>query len=173
MMNKFKMTLLAALAAASTAPASAAVYNYTMSNGDVLSINSTSGSGTWTGASINTSFASPAFTSFTGGQNLSHYMADLNSISGYITINGKNEAFSLTPAHPPMLILDGTKATLWATWGTPPVGGDYINTVSGYTTSTSSGGTDVPAPAMPLLLGLGAAGLAYRARRVKARMVAA
>lgn len=171
-MTSFRMMLLAAVAASATVPASATVYNYTMSNGDVLSINSGTATGTWKGALIDTSFASPQFASFTGGQSLSHYMADLNSISGYITINGKNESFSLTPSHPPMLILDGAKATLWATWGTPPVGGDYIRTIDGYTTSTSSGGTDVPAPAMPIALGLGAVALAWRGRRVKARPLA-
>jgi hypothetical protein len=172
-MNKIKMTLLAALAAVSAAPASATFYNYTMSNGDLLTIDSAAGTGTWKGDTIDTSFSSADFKSFTGGQSLTNYMVDLNSIGGYITLNGVNEEFSLTPAHMPMLKLNGTTAILWATWGTPPVGGDYVKSVTGYTTSTSSGGTDVPAPAMPLLLGLGAAGLAYRARRVKARQVAA
>ncbi len=170
-MSKTKI-LLAALAATMAMPASATVYQYSMTNGDLLSIDSTAGTGTWTGAGINTSFTSTAFTSFTGGQNPSGYMVDLNSISGYVTINGKNESFSLTPSHPPMLKLDGTTAVLWATWGTPPVGGDYVKSITGYTTSSSSGGTNVPAPAMPLMLGLGALGLAYRGRRAKARTLA-
>ena len=182
-MTKFqaiKCAVLAGLAgAAMMTPASAAVYTYTMTNGSVLKIDSSTSTGTMVGSGLNATFKSADFATFTGGDN-PNFMTTLTSLTGSRTVNGVTYLPNLTDrVHPPMLELGQSaggagKVNLWAIW-TSASGdsiGDYVTSIQSYTPPSSTGGTDVPAPAMPILLGLGALGLAYRARQAKARPLA-
>jgi hypothetical protein len=176
-LNLTKGTVLAATAALAMAtPAAASVYTYTMTNGSVLTINSATATGTMIGSGINATFTSADFSTFTGGDK-PNFMTTLTSLTGSRSENGATYLPNLTDkVHPPILKIGQPaggegKINLWAIWtnaGGASIG-DYLTTIKSYTPPSSTGGTDVPAPAMPILLGLGALGLAYRARRVKAR----
>ena len=180
-MKKIAMALIAASTLALAAPASASIYTYTQSNGAVLTINTQTGTGTLIGNDINSTFTSSDFTSFTGGPNPTGSF-NLDSLDGYRVIGGRRHYDN--PAHQQKLIISASGRTnLWSYWGNSPRYGDYISHISGYTPPTptgssgssggstgggSTGGTDVPAPGMLVLFGLGAGAVALRRRRKKA-----
>ena len=162
-----KTAILGATGAAAmlaAAPASAALYTYTMTNGDVLEIDSTTSSATWVGDKIDVSMTSADFATFTGGS-WPRFSYVLDSLDGTRLINGvwetDNPLYADT-THPQKLIAskgsNGTKINLWAWWGDPIVGGDYIKTVGDYS-------AQVPEPGVLGLFGLGLAALGWRRRR--------
>lgn len=169
MKNIFKKSMIVAacgsVALAVSSPASAALYTYTQTNGDILTIDSTSNSGSLKGSNIDVTFTSSAFANFNGGANPSG-MFNLDTLEGTRTVRGT--AYTDNPSHQQVLkfLNGGTKVNLWSWWGNPIVAGDYITYVADYTPpSTSSGGTPVPAPGILGLLALALAGLGFSRRR--------
>jgi hypothetical protein len=171
-----KTTFMSAIAAiclgaAASTPASAAIYNYTMTNNDILSINSSTNSATFTGATINAAMVSSAFATFAGGA-APNFTAVLSDLTGTRLVNGTwvtdNPLFADT-THPQKLIMSGTGVNLWAWWGNPITGGDYLTTIKSYSVNP---GTSVPEPGMAALLALGAGGLFMARRRRKAQAAA-
>ncbi len=163
-----------------SAPASASVFTYNQNNGAVLTINTATRTGTLIGADINTTFTSPDFANFTGGRNPTGSF-NLATLDGYRLINGQR--FPDNTSHPQRLIFGSNGSTnLWSFWGTGSQFGDYITRIIGYTPpppvgstggstgggSTGGGSTDIPAPGMLALFGIGAAAVAFRRRRKKA-----
>jgi hypothetical protein len=178
--SKIILGMVGSMAAMAMAtPASAAMHYYNMTNGDTLTINTTTASGTWIGKAINASFTSSALSTFSGGLS-TNFMATLTSLTGTRTEHGRTYtanpvSFNNRAVLDFDAVANGSAVNLWAVW-TAECGctlcDAYEGSVNGYGTSSggsSTGGTDVPAPAMTLLFGLGALGLAYRARMVKAR----
>ena len=166
-MNKRKSLSTAvafATALVFASPASAAIYTYTMTNNDILKINSDTQSATFTGATINASMASSAFATFVGGA-APTFMAVLSSLDGTRLIGGTwvndNPLYADT-THPQKLIMNGTGINLWAWWGNPITGGDYLTTIQSYSFDP---GNQVPEPGMLGLLAVGLGGLAYSRRR--------
>lgn len=162
-MLKTSLSALAAVVAlAVVSPASAATYSYTMTNNDVLSIDTVTKSATFTGAKINASMTSAAFATFAGGAS-PNFTAVLSSLDGTRLINGSwvtdNPLYADT-THPQKLIIDGNAINLWAWWGDPIVGGDYLTTIKSYNA--------VPEPGMLGLMGATLAGFALARRRRKA-----
>lgn len=169
MMNKMKiMSGIAAIAMglAMSTPASAAIYSYTMTNNDVLAINSDTGSATFKGATIDASMTSSAFNTFAGGINPT-FTAVLSALDGTRLIGGQwitdNPLYADT-THPQKLIMSGSGINLWAWWGNPITGGDYLTTIKSYSVTP---GTSVPEPGMAGLLAVGIAGLVLGRRRRK------
>jgi hypothetical protein len=143
------------------APASATIFEYTFNNGDVLSIDTETQVGTWTGDNINATFTSKDFATFTGGESPS-FMTTLASIDGTRTINGNTVGLQSDPRHPEMLkTASNNRWNLWATWGDPVVGGDYVRKIASYSVA------DVPAPGMLALFGMALAALGLRSRKRK------
>lgn len=142
------------------APASATIFEYEFTDGDVLTIDTDSQTGSWVGDDINATFSSPDFASFAGGANPT-FMTTLTSIDGTRLINGTWQPVSSDPRHPEKLLTrnDGSKFNLWATWGNPVVGGDYVRKIAGFTV------TEVPAPGMLGLFGLALIALGLGRRR--------
>jgi len=159
MARKHLLAAAAALAALTTANAvSAAVYTYTESTGDVLTINTTSGTGTLVGPTGNVSF-SGNFSSFTGGAtpNLSgmnititptsylNYGNQYNTNTYIAPQTGvKYTLIAPTSTHPDMLTITNGSVMLWAEWqgNNGIILGDQTSTTTGYTPpSTTSGGT--------------------------------
>jgi hypothetical protein len=171
-----KATLAAGLMAATmAAPASAAIYEYTMTNGSVLTIDTDTSSATFKGNRIDATMTSSSFASFTGGA-LPVFSFVLDSLDGTRLINGQwvtdNPLYADT-THPQKLISygagSGGKVNLWAWWGDPIIGGDYITYISSYR-------ADVPEPGALGLMALGLGGVAFarrRRRKVKGAAVAA
>lgn len=168
-----KITLMAAgLAALATtavaAPASASIFEYDMTNGDLLTINTDTGSGTWVGDTIDASFTSPDFAGFTGGETpLFTYI--LTSLDGTRIVNGQtltDNPLYIDTTHPQVLkgLGDG-RINLWAWWGDPIKAGDYVKHIGSVRT------VDVPAPGMLGLFGL-ALGLIAFGRRRKIKVAA-
>jgi hypothetical protein len=169
-MAKFFKTAAIGLAAASmaaAAPASATIFEYTFNDGDVLTIDSDTGTGSWVGDDINATFTSDDFANFEGGANPS-FMTTLTSIDGTRIINGQTVGLQSNPSHPEKLKTkhNGSKWNLWALWGDPVVGGDYVRKITGYSE------TEVPAPGMLGLFGLALAALGLGWRRRKANAAA-
>ena len=181
-MKKIAMALIAASTLALVAPASATIYTYTQTNGAVLTINNETNTGTLIGNDINSTFTSSDFANFTGGPNPTGSF-NLDSLDGYRVIRGQR--YGDNPSHQQKLIISASGRTnLWSYWGNGARRyGDYITRIGGYTPPTptgssgssggstgggSTGGTDVPAPGMLVLFGLGAGAVALRRRRKKA-----
>lgn len=171
-----KLKIFAGVAAMAIAfgasPASAAVYTYTMTNNDVLTIDSATNAATFKGATINASMTSAAFSTFAGGLNPT-FTAILSSLDGTRLINGSwvtDNPLNSTTTHPQKLIMSGSGVNLWAWWGNPIIGGDYLTTIKSYSFKP---GTDVPEPGMAGMLAIGLAGLALARRRRKSAKAAA
>ncbi|MEZ5742248.1 MAG: PEP-CTERM sorting domain-containing protein [Sphingomonadaceae bacterium] len=168
-MIKFPLKLIAALGAFafSTAPAAADVFTYNMTNGDTLSINSDTQSATYVGSTIDVSMTSADFASFAGGANPT-FTAVLSSLDGLRLIGGKwltDNPKNVDTTHPQKLIFEGNgRVNLWAWWGDPIVGGDYIKNIGSYSHTPTN---PVPEPGMLGLLALGAGGVAFARRRRK------
>ncbi len=165
-----------ALAAVSAAmPASAAIYTYTMTNNSVLSIDSAAQSATFTHTDLNASMTSAAFASFPGGA-LPVFTAVLSSLDGTRLINGSwvtDNPLNSTTTHPQKLIMNGSNVNLWAWWGNPIIGGDYLTTIKSYSVNSTTGGTSVPEPGMLGLLAAGITGLALARRSRRKTLKAA
>ena len=150
----------AAVAVTFSNAASAAFYSYTQTNGDVLTIDTETNTGTLKGANIDTTFTSEGFASFNGGADSAGQMFVLTSLEGTRIIGG-NSYFD-NPSHTQKLLFqDNGRVNLWSWWGNPIAGGDYITHVDSYTVPAA-----VPAPGILGLFGLGLAGLAF-SRRLK------
>ncbi|GAA4049861.1 hypothetical protein GCM10022213_22260 [Parerythrobacter jejuensis] len=146
---------------AMAAPANATIFEYDMTNGDLLTIDTDKSTATWKGKNIDTVMTSPDFAKFTGGAN-PRFTAVLTSLDGTRTIRGKtytDNPKNINTTHPQKLIGQGSRFNLWAWWGDPIKGGDYIKHIGGYTA------TEVPAPGMLGLFGLALAALGFRRRR--------
>lgn len=160
------MAFAASAALATAAPASAAIFEYKMTNGDVLTIDTEQQTGSWTGEKLNATFTSPDFATFQGGPTPS-FAATLTEMDGVRLVNGTeytDTTVNGSRTHPQMLKSMGDgKFNLWSWWGDPVVAGDYIKKVGHYSV------VDVPAPGVIglLALALGALGFGRRRRRRK------
>jgi len=153
---------VAAAAVTLSSPASAALFTYTQTNGDILTINNSTNSGTLRGTNIDVTFTSDGFASFTGGANPGNLSFNLASLDGTRTVRGV--VYNDNPAHQQRLIFSRNGRTnLWSLWGNPSVAGDYITYIGGYTPPSP-----VPAPGILGLFGIGLAGLWMSRRRRKA-----
>lgn len=162
--TKNAMIAAGLLAAVAAAPASAATYEYTMTNGDILTIDTDTSSATFKGGKIDASMTSADFASFTGGATPT-FSFILDSLDGTRLINGAwttDNPKNSTTTHPQKLIAYGptnrNKVNLWAWWGDPIIGGDYITYIKSYT-------AQVPAPGALGLMAFGLGGLAFARRR--------
>lgn len=166
-MIKSAAIVLAATTMVAAAPSSAAIFEYEMSDGDILTIDTDAGTGTWVGDDMNVAFEGDELKSFQGGDNPS-FMFTLSNMTGTRTING----IDYTPTrqngnrfHPWMLKTknNGQRINLWSWWGNPVVAGDYVRGISDFRV------VDVPAPGVLGLFGLAlvALGLGRRRRRLK------
>jgi len=147
-------------------PASADIYRYTMTNSDVLTINSATESATFVGSSIDVSMTSSDFSSFVGGA-LPSFTAVLSSLDGVRLIGGKwvnDNPLNSTTSHPQKLLMNGNRVNLWAWWGDPISGGDYVKRIAGY---EHVPGNSVPEPGMLGLMVAGLGGIAFARRRRK------
>lgn len=172
--KKLFAAAVALAAMATSMPASAAIFTYTMTNNSVLSINSASQSATFTGADINASMTSAAFATFPGGA-LPNFTGVLSSLDGTRLINGQlvtDNPLHINTTHPQKLIMSGKHVNLWAWWGDPIIGGDYLTKIKSYTFNSTTGGTSVPEPGMLGLLAAGLTGLAL-ARRSRRKVIKA
>lgn len=170
-MKTFVKTAAIAMAATTmvaAAPSSAAIFEYVMSDGDILTIDNEAGTGTWIGDDMNVSFEGDELKAFQGGDNPS-FMFTLSNMTGTRTINGIDYAPTRQNGnsfHPWMLKSknNGSKINLWSWWGDPVVAGDYVRGISDFRV------VDVPAPGVLGLFGLAlvALGLGRRRRRIKA-----
>lgn len=166
MANWMKKAAIAVAASSmvAAAPASATIFEYTMTNGDVLTIDTVNGSGTWVGNNIDKSFTGD-FSNFQGGPNPS-FMTELTSLTGTRIIRG--QTFTATNrngnrTHPFKLkTKNGHKFNLWAWWGDPVVSGDYIQKIKKFRVVPP---TDVPAPGVLGLFALALVALGFGRRR--------
>jgi hypothetical protein len=162
--NWGKPALFVAAAAAAVTlsnPAAAALFTYNQTNGDILTIDNTNNIGALKGSNIDVTFTSADFASFTGGANPSGLTFVLATLDGTRTVRGV--AYTDNPSHTQKLIFGRNGRTnLWSYWGNPVVAGDYITYIGGYTPPT-----EVPAPGVMGLFGIGLAGLWMSRRRRK------
>lgn len=172
-MNKIikKAILIAACSSAVftfASPATAAIWRYEMTNGDVLHINTDTQKGWLFGDTIEAYFNTPEFANFQGGATPTG-MYTLAHLGGYRIVDGV-KAFQ-NPSHEQILkfMPDGV-VNLWSFWGDPVVAKDYLTTISSSSTSSSTGGSQVPAPGVLGLFGLGLAGLGFARRRKMAKV---
>lgn len=166
MRNSIKITAIALAATTMTAtPASAAIFEYEMTNGDILTIDTQKNSGTMKGANIDASFTGD-FSGFQGGINPS-FMLTLTDLTGTRSARGRT---GLTPTqcnngrcHPWMIKSSGDgRINLWSWWGNPIGAGDYITRVDNFRV------VDVPAPGVLGLFGLALLALGFGHRPKKA-----
>lgn len=163
-LHKQAAIALAASSMAFAAPASATIFEYEMTNGDVLTIDTDQQSGTWKGKKIDVAFSDPSLANFQGGAKPS-FSYTLANMTGFRNIGGK----SFTPTtvngnrtHPWMLkTASNNRINLWSWWGDPVVAGDYVKKIGGFTA------TEVPAPGMLGLFGLALVALGFGRRRRK------
>ena len=158
---------MAATTMVAAAPASAAIFEYEMSDGDILTIDTDNGTGTWIGDDMNVSFEGDDLRSFQGGANPS-FSFTLTNMTGTRTIRGVD----YTPTrqngnrfHPWMMkTTNSGRINLWSWWGDPVVAGDYVRGIRDFRV------VDVPAPGVLGLFGLAlvALGFGRRRRRLKA-----
>jgi len=166
MANWTKSAALAVAAStmAVAAPASATIFEYTMNDGDILTIDTATGTGSWIGDDITTNFTGD-FSGFQGGANPS-FMFTLTTLTGSREIGGRNfEATNRNGkrTHPFMLkTASSNRVNLWSWWGTPVRGGDYVRRISGYRVVPP---VDVPAPGVLGLFGLALVALGFGRRR--------
>ncbi|WP_438726570.1 PEP-CTERM sorting domain-containing protein [Parasphingorhabdus sp. DH2-15] len=172
-MKKIAITLAAAASTVAIAtPASADLFTYTQTNGDILTVDTHNNRGSLVGRNINATFTGD-FSGFTGGAAPTGRFA-LDSVSGTRQFGSISAAPNANRQQ--FLIFgqrgDPTRTNLWTSWGNPVIGGDYISFIGGFSQSPS---TPVPAPGMLGLFGLGLAGLgfAHGRRKFKARKAAA
>ena len=162
-------TKKAALAVAASgfiaaAPASATIFEYTMNDGDILTIATANGTGSWTGDDITANFTGD-FSQFQGGANPS-FSFTLSTLTGTRDIRGQiveatNRNGNRT--HPFMLkTKSGNKETLRSWWYAPVIGGDYIRKITHFTVKPP---VDVPAPGVLGLFGLALIALGFGRRR--------
>lgn len=156
--------LIAIATMAFSAPASATIFTYNMTNGDRVVIDTANGTGTWIGEDMKISFASEDLKNVTAGTTPS-FSATLTDLTGYRIIDGTKYNPSLTSrgkTKAPKLIGEGDgRLNLWSYWGDPSAAGDYIRRIGGMI-------TDVPAPGMLGLFGLALFALGLRRRRKSA-----
>lgn len=153
---------IAATTMIAATPASATIFEYEMTNGDVLTIDTETNTGTMVGANINASFEGD-FSGFTGGENPS-FMTTLTNLTG--TRNDRGQTGLLptqcngTRCHPWMLKANGSgRFNLWSWWGNPVGAGDYVTKADNFRV------VDVPAPGMLGLFGLALVALGLGRRR--------
>ena len=161
--NIMKKAIIAAAAIATVAtatPASADLFSYSQTNGDVLTIDTRNNSGTIIGRDISASFSGD-FSNFTGGANPTGKFL-IDNLQGTRNVNGVSVQPNPQRQQSIMFGADG-RTNLWSSWGDPVIGGDYITFIDSLVQSPS---TSVPAPGMLGLFGLGLAGLGFaRSRR--------
>lgn len=188
-MSKISRTMMAcaaALCAFSVTNANATIYTYTLSGGTGLAfinsgkapnqatfagtlvVDTRRGTGTFTGGGVDASFTGD-FSRFVGGARPTA-MFDIN-ISSSSSITYANKTYRVINAHQPMLDFETTAVNLWAVWavsGCPSCAqlGDTVVNISGY--SVSDEDTPVPEPGVVGLVGLGAAALWLRRRKLAA-----
>jgi hypothetical protein len=100
----------------------------------------------------------------------------LSSLDGTRLINGNwvtDNPLNVNTTHPQKLIIQGANVNLWAWWGNPIIGGDYLTTIKSYSVNSTSGGTPVPEPGMLGLFAAGLAGLAFARRKRRQPLIAA
>lgn len=155
---------LAVSSIAVAAPASATVFEYTMTNGDIVTIDTANGTGTWKGTSIDKTFTGD-FSTFQGGATPS-FMGELTSLTGTRIINGQTVTATTVNGnrtHPLMLkTKSGNRFNLWAWWGNPVVSGDYVKTIGDFRIVPP---VDVPAPGVLGLFALALCALGFGRRR--------
>ncbi|MFK7841330.1 MAG: LPXTG cell wall anchor domain-containing protein [Sphingorhabdus sp.] len=160
-----KAAIMAACGSAAlvvSSPAAAAIYTYNQTNGDVLTIDSTTKSGSLKGSKIDVTFTGSDFGNFIGTANPTGAYK-LDSLDGTRTVSGQQ--YTDNPSHQQIIkFLSKDRVNLWSWWGNPIVAGDYVTKIASYTPPTT-GGTPVPAPGIFGLLGLALAGLGFARRR--------
>ena len=150
------LAALAALASAGTANAD--VFKYTMENGDALSLDTATGSGTLVGSNINVSFSAPEISTFKGGLAPVMQTFTFTSLSGTQTVKGQTFVANLSHLPPiyhdvvPSLVLVNKNDPyflhrglyLLNLWGTPSdpngnyLGGHCVNTSNLYTSNCNT-----------------------------------
>lgn len=182
MNKKILATAFFAIGMAAAIPANATIYTYRQADNNVLTINTATGTGTLVGAGINLSFTSAAFRTFTGGAAPSGTFA-IDTIQGTRVVNGVTTT-AVDVDRERLTFQTNGSTSLWfqtvdprgnrasnditsrtVQFVPPPPTGSTGGGVGGG--STGGGPTDVPAPGMLALFGLGAAAVAIGRRRRK------
>jgi len=181
MIKKFIAGTVTMTALAMAMPASATVYELSMSDNSKVTINTETMIGTWIGGAINATFSGAGLASFNldvpdgyVGLRSADYGVTLSPTSTITGSDGK--VYFPTKVHEQRFKTgavtgDPFSVMLWSYWG--PAGcdkctniGDYVyKAVSWQTVPSSSGGTSVPEPGMVGLMGLGVLGMAFARRR--------
>jgi hypothetical protein len=100
------------------------------------------------------------------------FTAVLRSLEGTRLINGDwvtDNPKDVNTTHPQKLIIQGANVNLWAWWGNPIIGGDYLTTIKSYSVTPSP----VPEPGMMGILAVGLTGLAFARRKRRQPSIAA